>query len=361
MKTKGVLPNYSIGDDIYSEIDDSLYFYGKNAVVIGGNTAINVFREQLKGDMDIKIAEYIWYGGNSTYENVDKLMESPFVLSCDIIFGVGGGRAVDTAKVVADRLGKPIATFPTLASNCAASTSLSVMYNKDGTFNEYYYNSKTPVHVFIHTKIIAESPETYLWAGIGDALAKEYEVSLAVRDVRLEYNPMLGYNLSRLIGGPLLTYGDEALQDCLNNKSSDALDQAAMDIIVTAGYVSNLTVGSDYYYNSSLAHAFYYGTTILQNCSAHHTHGEIVALGTLYMLAYDGQKEILKKIYEFNKHLHLPVCLRNLNIELSEVDELVEKASEVREWTCTPYTMSKTKYRDTIIQYENVIALVSDK
>ena len=356
MKTKVFLPNYSIAEDVYGEIDDILCYYGKNAVVIGGNTAMKVFSEKLKTDIDFKILDYVWYGGDSTYENIEKLMESPSVLSCDIIFGVGGGRAVDTAKVVADRLGKPMVTFPTLASNCAASTALSVIYYEDGTFKEYYYSRKTPVHVFIHTQIIAESPEIFLWAGIADALAKEYEVSLAVRDKQLEYNPMLGYSISKLIGKPLLIYGGEALQDCAKNKSSDALDQAVMDIIVTAGCVSNLTVGHNYYYNSSLAHAFYYGTTVLRNCRERHTHGEIVALGTLYMLAYDEQNELLSEIYQFNQQLHLPVSLKDLDIELSEVAELVEKASQVEEWTCTPYKMSKTKFVHTIMEYEKKIA-----
>ena len=38
-----------------------------------------------------------------------------------------------------------------------------------------FFPSKPPVHTFIDTAIIAEAPDKYLWAGIGDALSKEVE------------------------------------------------------------------------------------------------------------------------------------------------------------------------------------------
>jgi len=51
-----------------------------------------------------------------------------------MVFGVGGGKALDTVKCLCITDDKPVFTFPTIASNCAASTSVSIMYNSDGTF-----------------------------------------------------------------------------------------------------------------------------------------------------------------------------------------------------------------------------------
>ena len=48
------------------------------------------------------------------------LIAMPEVQNADMVFGVGGGRAVDTVKILCDRIDKPFFTFPNLASNCAS-------------------------------------------------------------------------------------------------------------------------------------------------------------------------------------------------------------------------------------------------
>ena len=148
-----------------------------------------------------------------------------------MLFGVGGGRACDTVKTLADMLDKPFFTFPTLASNCAACTAITVMYNPDGSFKEYYYMHAPSYHTFVNTKIIADSPEKLLWAGIGDALSKECEVLFASRDKFIYHTPLMGQCISKVCTTPLVEYGAKALEACRNNKPDFALEQVALDII----------------------------------------------------------------------------------------------------------------------------------
>ena len=136
------LPSYSVGEDCYQQIPYVTRKYGKTAVVIGGKTAMEKARQELDAAVqgsDVQILDYIWYGGDSNYENVEMLKADSRVQEADMLFGVGGGRACDTVKTLADMLDKPFFTFPTLASNCAACTAITVMYNPDGSFKEYYY------------------------------------------------------------------------------------------------------------------------------------------------------------------------------------------------------------------------------
>lgn len=177
------LPSYSVGEDCYQQIPYVTRKYGKTAVVIGGKTAMEKARQELDAAVqgsDVQILDYIWYGGDSNYENVEMLKADSRVQEADMLFGVGGGRACDTVKTLADMLDKPFFTFPTLASNCAACTAITVMYNPDGSFKEYYYMHAPSYHTFVNTKIIADSPEKLLWAGIGDALSKECEVLFTI-------------------------------------------------------------------------------------------------------------------------------------------------------------------------------------
>ena len=200
------LPNYSIGVDCYKEIGYYSRYYGKKVVVIGGKTAMSKIKDALlEGikDSKIEILDFIWYGGDSTYENGDLLISNETVKKADIIFGVGGGRACDTCKYVANELDKPLFTFPTVGSNCAAVTAISVMYHADGSFKDYYY-PKLAEHTFINTQIIVNSPYELLWAGIGDALSKECEAVFSSQNANLSHTPLMGVQLSKICTEPLL-------------------------------------------------------------------------------------------------------------------------------------------------------------
>ena len=345
------LPAYSVGTDCYKEIARVTRHYGNKAVVIGGKTAIEKSREELlKGitGSDCEIADFIWYGGDSTYENAKKLQAMKIVQEADMIFAVGGGRAIDTCKVVSDQMDKPLFTFPTVSSNCAGCTCLAVIYNTDGTFREYYYPERPPLHTFINTKIIAESPEDLLWAGIGDALSKEYEVLFATRGKKLFHTPLLGAQLSKACTSPLTDLGEKAMAACKNNTPSYELQQVALDIIISTGIVSNLVVEKGgYYYNSSLAHAFYYGSTVIDRCE-NHLHGEIVAFGVLCLLTYDGNFAERDRICEFNKSLGLPICLDDLDLTPNDLQAITKKAATVTEWTCAPEQVTEEKFMEAI-------------
>ena len=311
------LPCYSIGDDCYKEIPYVTRRYGKTAVVIGGKTAMEKAKPELlaalKGS-DLEITDFIWYGGDSNYENIEMLKAMPEVQNADMVFGVGGGRAVDTVKTLCDRIDKPFFTFPTLASNCASCTAISVIYNADGTFKEYAYLKAPALHTF------------------------------------------LGRVLAEACTEPLVSYGKKALEDCRNNVSSKNIEQIALDIIITTGLVSNFTVHQnnpdpkdDYYYNSSLAHCVYYGASLFPKCEHDHLHGEIVSFGVLCLLTYDEQFEERQRIFEFNRSIGLPCTLGEIALTEEDVPAIAHKAASVVEWTYVPGEPTEEKFIKAIL------------
>ncbi len=347
------LPNYSVGETCYHSIPWVTRRFGKKAVVIGGKTAMSKAKEALLEGIagsDVTISDFLWFGGNSTYEHAQALCGHEAVAGADMIFAVGGGRAIDTCKVVADRLDKPLFAFPTIASNCAACTALSVIYRPDGSMLEYFYPPAPPEHTFINTKIIAEAPQRLLWAGIGDALSKEPEVLLSTRGKTLNHSVLLGKQLSMACTSPLMEYGPQALEDCRNGRASLALEQVALDIIITTGLVSNLTVTKEEdYYNSSLAHAFYNGSTVIPGVERH-LHGELVSFGVLCLLTYDKQYQERERYARFNQSLGLPVCLKDLDLEEKNLPALADRAAQTLEWSCVPYEMQKEAFIQAILE-----------
>lgn len=340
------LPSYSIGADCYKQIPYVTRFYGKTAAVIGGKTALSKAKKYLIEGVegsDVKLLDFIEYGGNSTYENGDKLIANPTVQNADMIFAVGGGRACDTGKYVADKLDKPLFTFPTVASNCAAVTAISVFYNEDGTFRDYYY-PKLANHCFINSAVIADSPEKLLWAGIGDALSKEYEAVFSSNGHVLTHTPLMGRQISRVCTEPLLEYSAEALRSIKKKKPSFALDQVTLDIIVSTGIVSNMmTTVNDYYYNSTLAHCIYYGATVTK--SGHkHLHGEVVSLGVLCLLEFEKRDNEVERIMEFNSSIGLPVCFDDIEIDESEFETMADKFVQTTEWAHKPDYVTRADF-----------------
>ena len=346
------LPSYSVGVDCYKEIPYYARRFGNKAVVIGGKTAMEKAKkaliEGIEGS-DMEILDFIWYGGDSTYENGNMLIENETVKKADIIFAVGGGRACDTCKYIADVMDKPLFTFPTLASNCAAVTAVCVMYNPDGTFKDYYY-PKLADHSFLNIAVIASSPEQLLWAGIGDALSKECEVMTSSEKQKLSHTPLMGRQLSGICTQPLLENGKQSLEDIKKNIASKSLEEVALDIIISTGIVSNLTTTEDdCYFNSSIAHCIYYGATITKN-GHKHLHGEIVALGVLFLYQYTHQYDMYNKVAEFNYSVGLPVCFDDIEVTEDEFEAMCDKVIDNVEWKNSKEILglTKEKYLDAM-------------
>ena len=111
------LPSYSVGTDVYKLVGSICAGYGHKAAAIGGHKAIAAAKDKLCEAIeasDIEISEFIWYGGEASYENVEKLMSLEAVKEADMLFAIGGGKATDTVKTLADMTGKPVFTFPTI-------------------------------------------------------------------------------------------------------------------------------------------------------------------------------------------------------------------------------------------------------
>ncbi len=346
------LPNYSVGPDCYKEIPYVTRHYGKKACVIGGETALSKATQALKDGVagsNVELTGFLPYGGDSTYENGQALLDNPLVQEADMLFAVGGGRACDTVKYVADVLDKPLFTFPTVGSNCAPVTAICVMYNADHTFKDYYY-PKLMNHCFINTQIISDSPENLLWAGIGDALSKEIESVFASKDDKLAHTPLMGAAMSHVCTDPLIENGAASLDAIRVHQHSDALQQVVLDIIISTGVVSNcMTTENDYYYNSTLAHCVYYGSTVTKKGHAH-LHGEVVSLGVLCLLQYSKQFEEMKRIMEFNASIGLPVCFDDVEITEDEFDAMADKFTQTKEWSIRPSGVTREGFLEAMKQ-----------
>lgn len=96
-------PNYSIGNNAYADIPMVCEKYGTKAVIIGGTHALAAAADLIKeavADSNIMITGVFEYGGEASREHIDELNSHQEVIDADMIFACGGGKAIDTCKVM---------------------------------------------------------------------------------------------------------------------------------------------------------------------------------------------------------------------------------------------------------------------
>ena len=308
--------NYTIGEDAYGQVPQVCLPFGKRIFLIGGRRAMDAAEGLLGKALEgsgLVVLESVEFGADCTYRTIDRWAQRAKELGADMIFGMGGGKALDTAKGAAERAGLPVFTFPTIAATCAATTALSVVYREDGNFDSFYFYDKPARHCFINTRVIADAPCEYLRAGMGDTMGKFFECHFAARGDHLDHSSALGREISNLCYGPLLEHGVQALVDCRRHEPSFALQQAVLANIVSTGMVSLMVLDD---YNCAIAHSVYYGLVLLPGFEEKYLHGDVVAYGVLVQLAVDKDWDRMREVKGFMKELGIPSTLREMEVPL---------------------------------------------
>ena len=308
--------NYTIGEDGYKEVPQVCARYGRKILLVGGKKAMEAARPKLDvvlAGTEFEIVDAVIYGHECTHEAITALAEQAKALQADMIFGMGGGKAIDTAKGAAWEANLPVFTFPTIAATCAATTALSVVYHEDGSFDEFYFYDRPAVHSFIDLSIIAKAPAIYLQAGMGDTIGKYFECHFAARGDQLAHPSALGRAISTMCYFPLRDCGVQALQDCKAGLCTEALREAVLANIVSTGLVSLMVLDQ---YNCAVAHSVYYGLVCIPGFEEENLHGNVVAYGVLVQLAVDGKTEEAKEVKQFLQDMEIRTTLKEMGVEL---------------------------------------------
>jgi glycerol dehydrogenase len=288
--------------------------FGKTAALIGGHTSrelIEVSVRQSLTEHGILLKQSLWYGGESSQMNIDNLVDELTDANIDILIATGGGKAIDTVKVVAYRLNKPLVVIPTIAATCAAATPIAILYSDDGEFIGIERKSKAPDLVLVDSNIIMNAPVRFLIAGIGDTLAKWYETRTSVKKATPTALNQTAIAIACQVHKTLLQIGKEAVTAVNTQKVTRELEDVIDTIILVSGSVSGYG-GDDC--RTAGAHAIYSGLTIFPE--VHHTyHGEIVAFGILAQLCMENTSEDeLKALISYYQEIGLPYTLQQMGI-----------------------------------------------
>lgn len=307
------LPESTTGGDAYLALPQLMDPDKKRVLLIGGEKALAnglaPLKQALKPDVLLSVLPF---SGGASLDKARDYAKAAKDLGADYLFGMGGGRALDTVKAAASLAGKPMMSFPTISATCAAVTRLCVFNDVSSGFDHILYLDKAPEHIFLHTGILSRAPAQYLRAGIGDSLAKAVESALKAKGSSPDYRDSLGLNLAQEALEGLIFWGEQALSDNKQGIDSPAFREAAQRCILSIGFTSLLV---EERLNGALAHSLYYAMEKGLPLPKELLHGDIVAWGSLIQLQWEGKTELLTRLRNFLKRLGTPINLGQMGIK----------------------------------------------
>ncbi|WP_208560485.1 iron-containing alcohol dehydrogenase family protein [Marinilactibacillus kalidii] len=303
----------------------------KKVVLIHGTTSWDSAKPYLKGliesDVEYQLSPF---NGECTYAEVDRIVALAEESKADVIIGVGGGKLCDAVKYAAVKVaGLQSILVPTLASNCAPWTPLSVMYDEEGICLGFDIHNEQVGMLLIEPALIMNSPVNYFIAGIADTLAKWYESDVILSQPAHQTNAFLqmARAAAQQCRDDIVQHGLQAVSDMRAQTLTPVFTQIIETIIAISGLVGGL---GDSYARTTIGHAVHDKITIFPESHAF-LHGEKVAYGVMVQLAFEDNWSEIDKLSNVYDELALPKSLKDLELgQLSEkqikafADEIVQ-------------------------------------
>jgi glycerol dehydrogenase len=321
--------HYVQGPGAFDLVGEKAATLGKRLTVVCDRDVLHLLGDRLRrsferGGVDADVCPF---AGEITLSAIDQLTARARSYEPDVVVGVGGGRALDAGKGVARRLRKPFVSVPTVASSDAPASRGIGIYDEAHRPVVVEQLAENPSYVLVDTEVIAKAPARFLRSGIGDAIAKKFEVEGCWAGGGITKHKTRPLRSAVLIANDcyhlLRTHGAAAMRAVEAGMVTDDLEY----VVEAAILLSCLAFENGGLW---LAHSVVRGLVSARGAKDA-LHGNQVAYGTLVQMTLESRPEAeITDLMQFFCEVGLPLSLADLGLSDpndAEIEAITQAAS----------------------------------
>ncbi|MFB5635346.1 MAG: sn-glycerol-1-phosphate dehydrogenase [Nitrosopumilus sp.] len=288
----------------------------KKVSLISGIHVKKILKQKIEKSLKSKKIKFVWHTAkDNQFNSLKKIQIDVKKDHSDIIAGIGGGRSVDTAKMVAFNLDIPFVSVPTAASHDGiASPFVSIKSDKPHSII-----ATAPLGVFVDIDIIKKAPSRLLASGCGDLVAnisavKDWKLG---RDKTGEYYGRYSANLAIMSA--------EIVMEKSSQYAKKGLDaRVIVEALISAGVASCIAGSSRPC--SGAEHLFSHALDKIAPGKG--LHGEKCGLGAIMITKLQGQN--WKKIVKTLKDVGAPTTAKQIGLSEDQIVDALMIAQDLR-------------------------------
>ncbi|MGH1566035.1 MAG: sn-glycerol-1-phosphate dehydrogenase [Nitrosopumilus sp.] len=288
----------------------------KKVSLISGVNVQKILRQKIEESLELRKIEFIWHiSKDNQIRSLNQIQKDVQEDESDLVVGIGGGRSVDTAKLISYNLGKPFVSLPTAASHDGmASPFVSIKSDKPHSII-----ASAPMGVFVDIDVIKKAPTKLLASGCGDLIAN----IIAVKDWKLghkkkkEYYGRYAADLAMMSAKIVMENSSEFAE-----KGLDA--RVIVEGLISAGVASCIAGSSRPC--SGAEHLFSHALDKIAPGVG--LHGEKCGIGSIMMAKLQGQD--WEKIAKTLKDVGAPTTAKQIGLNPDEIIKALTIAQELR-------------------------------
>jgi len=288
----------------------------KRISLISGTNVKKIIKKKIEDSLKSNKIKFVWHtSGDNTITAINQIQKDVKKDNSDLIVGIGGGRSVDSAKMISYNLGKPFVSLPTAASHDGmASPFVSVKSDMPHSIV-----ASAPLGVFVDIDVIRKAPQKLLASGCGDLIAN----IIAVRDWQLGHEKT-GEYYGRY-SADLALMSAKIVMENSKYYAKNGLDaRVIVEALISAGVASCIAGSSRPC--SGAEHLFSHALDKIAPGKG--LHGEKCGIGSILMAKLQGQD--WKKIAQTLKDVGAPTSAKQIGLKPDEVISALTIAQGLR-------------------------------